>query len=166
MVIKTQKPSHPDGTFTIRGVTSGHTIEKVYPFSFPNFAKVILLDEYKIRQSKLYYIREKVGKDAKFKSVIPADRKELNLQDLAEQERDNLIAAAQPEIVEEVVEAPVVEEAPVETKVEEVKEEVVETPAVEETVEAPAVEEAPVEQVEETTEETPAEEKEKEEKTE
>lgn len=84
LVIKTQKKSHPDGTFTIRGVTSGHTIEKVYPFSFPNFSKVILHDEYKIRQSKLYYIREKVGKGAKFKSVITSERKEIDLQQKAE----------------------------------------------------------------------------------
>jgi large subunit ribosomal protein L19 len=48
------------------------TIEKIYPLSFPNFEKVILLDDYKIRRSKLYYIRDKVGKDARFKSEIDA----------------------------------------------------------------------------------------------
>lgn len=79
LVIKLQKPSHPDGTFTIRGVTAGHTIEKVYPLSFPTFEKVTVLDEYKIRRSKLYYIREKVGKAAKFKSVMKQENKERNL---------------------------------------------------------------------------------------
>lgn len=79
LVIKVQKPSHPDGTFTIRGVAAGHTIEKVYPLSFPKFEKVIVLDEYKIRRSKLYYIREKVGKSAKFKSLLTADKKDKNL---------------------------------------------------------------------------------------
>ena len=79
LVIKTRKPSHPDGTFTIRGTTAGQSIEKVYPFSFQWFAKVIVLDEYKIRRSKLYYIRDKVGKDAKFKSVMTADKKDKNL---------------------------------------------------------------------------------------
>lgn len=79
LVIKVQKPSHPDGTFTIRGVAAGQTIEKVYPISFPKFEKVILLDEYKVRKSKLYYIREKVGKDAKFKSIITTDKKDKNM---------------------------------------------------------------------------------------
>ncbi|MFZ5341831.1 MAG: 50S ribosomal protein L19 [Patescibacteria group bacterium] len=32
----------------------------MYPLSFPKFKKLILLDEYKIRRAKLYYIREKV----------------------------------------------------------------------------------------------------------
>lgn len=79
LVIKTRKPSHPDGTFTIRGNAAGQTIEKVYPFSFKAFEKVIVLDEYKIRRSKLYYIRDKVGKAAKFKSVLSAENKDKNL---------------------------------------------------------------------------------------
>lgn len=79
LVIKVWKPAHPDGTFTIRGAVAGNTIEKVYPFSFPKFEKITLLDEYKTKRSKLYYIREKVGKDAKFKSKITTARKDMNL---------------------------------------------------------------------------------------
>jgi large subunit ribosomal protein L19 len=79
LIIKVQKPSHQDGTFTIRGTTAGHTIEKVYPLSFNKFEKVIVLDEYKVRRSKLYYIREKVGKAAKFKSLITPEKKDKNL---------------------------------------------------------------------------------------
>jgi large subunit ribosomal protein L19 len=51
------------------------TIEKIYPLSFPNFDKVLLLDDYKIRRSKLYYIRDKIGKDARFKSIIENAKK-------------------------------------------------------------------------------------------
>jgi large subunit ribosomal protein L19 len=79
LVIRVQKPSHPDGTFTIRGVAAGQTIEKVYPLAFQGFSKVTLLDEYKVRRAKLYYIREKVGKDAKFKSLLSAEGKDKNL---------------------------------------------------------------------------------------
>lgn len=148
LVIKTQKSNHPDGTFTIRGVTSGHTIEKVYPFSFPNFEKVILLDEYKIRKSKLYYIREKVGKDAKFKSIITPDSKELDLQALLKQEAEALLQET-PEEVEEVK----VEEV-VETPVEEVKaEEPVEETVVEETPAETPAEEPVVEEKKEEKEE-------------
>ena len=79
LVVKVQKPSHSDGTFTVRGTVAGHTVEKIYPLSFPKFEKVTLLDEYKVRRSKLYYIRDKVGKDAKFKSKITAENKDKNL---------------------------------------------------------------------------------------
>jgi ribosomal protein L19 len=54
-------------------------IEKIYPLSFPKFEKVILMDEYKVRKSKLYYIREKVGKAARMKSKIAAEKRESDL---------------------------------------------------------------------------------------
>ena len=79
LVIKVHNPQHTDGTFTVRGECSGVTVEKIYPMSFGKFKKVLLLDDYKTRKSKLYYIREKVGKDARFKSKIDQKRKNIDL---------------------------------------------------------------------------------------
>jgi large subunit ribosomal protein L19 len=79
LVIKVHNPKHPDGTFTIRGMVAGVEVEKIYPLSFNKFEKVNLLDEYKIRRAKLYYIREKVGKDARFKSKITAEKRDSSL---------------------------------------------------------------------------------------
>ena len=79
LIIKVRKPGSADGSFTIRGLAAGQTIEKVYPLSFPKFEKVILMDEYKVRRAKLYYIREKVGKSARMKSKFTADKRETNL---------------------------------------------------------------------------------------
>jgi len=59
-VIKVKNPNQADGTFTIRGTVAGVEIEKIYPLSFKKFEKVLLLDEYKVRRAKLYYIREKI----------------------------------------------------------------------------------------------------------
>lgn len=114
LVIKVKKPQHPDGTFTIRGDVARMTVEKIYPLSFPNFEKVLLMDDYKIRRSKLYYIRTKVGKDARFKSIIEHGKKWTDLLDLIKQE--------EVEVKEDIVK---VEETKVEeTKVEDVKKEV------------------------------------------
>ncbi|MDD2537607.1 MAG: 50S ribosomal protein L19 [Candidatus Absconditabacteria bacterium] len=79
LVIKTKKENHPDGTFTMRGTCSGVSVEKIYPFSFNKFEKVILVDEYKVRKSKLYYMRDKVGKAARLKSIVTPDRRDANL---------------------------------------------------------------------------------------
>lgn len=62
LVLKVKKPNHPDGSFTVRGDVARMTIEKIYPLSFDKFEKVILLDNFKTRRSKLYYLRDKVGK--------------------------------------------------------------------------------------------------------
>lgn len=86
LVIKVKKKNHADGTFTIRWKAAGHTIEKVYPLSFPNFDKVLLTDQYKVRRAKLYYIREKVWKDARMKSVITNAEKWVDLLNLAKEE--------------------------------------------------------------------------------
>ena len=104
LVIKVKKPSHPDGTFTIRWEVARMTIEKIYPLSFPNFDKVLLLDDYKIRRSKLYYIRDKVGKDARFKSIIENTQRWTDLLDLVRPDNapiENIIE----EVVEDKVEA-------------------------------------------------------------
>lgn len=117
LVIKVKNPNQPDGTFTVRGEVARMTVEKIYPLSFPNFDKVLLLDDYKIRRSKLYYIREKIGKDARFKSVIEASKRNTDLLALIKKNDKVEEKAAKVEApVEEKVEAPVeekVEEAPV-----------------------------------------------------
>ncbi len=79
LVIKVKKPNNADWSFTVRGTVAGNTIEKIYPLSFKKFDKVLLLDEYKVRRAKLYYIREKVGKAARMKSKITADRRNINI---------------------------------------------------------------------------------------
>lgn len=90
LVIKVKKKNHADGTFTIRGKTAWHVIEKVYPLSFPNFDKVLLSDQYKVRRAKLYYIREKVWKDARMKSVLTNAERWVDLLELAKEEIDAL----------------------------------------------------------------------------
>ena len=73
LVIATHNPTHHDGSFTANGETSGVKIEKTYPMSYKKFAKIILLDEFKVRRSKIYFIKDKVGKDARLKSLISKD---------------------------------------------------------------------------------------------
>lgn len=107
LVLKVKKASHVDGTFTIRGKTAGHTIEKIYPLSFLKFAKVLLLDEYKIRRAKLYYMRDKVGKSARMTSTLTKDEKNIDLMALAVAEAEAIKAAYEEKhtpTVEEVTE--------------------------------------------------------------
>lgn len=80
LVIKVKKPKHADGTFTVRWTVAWVVVEKIYPLSFNKFDKIILLDEYKVRRAKLYYIRDKVGKKStKLRSKITADKRDIDL---------------------------------------------------------------------------------------
>ncbi len=96
LVIAVKRPNHATWSFTIRWKVAGNTIEKIYPLSFPHFDKVMLLDQYKIRRAKLYYIREKVGKDARMKSELTQADKWIDLLKLAQEE----IAALQQSLEE------------------------------------------------------------------
>ena len=74
LIIKVKHPNLHTWTFTVRGKVLGITVEKVYPLSSTNIEKIILLDEKKIRRAKLYFIREKIGKAARLKSLLQGER--------------------------------------------------------------------------------------------
>ncbi|HIZ82900.1 MAG TPA: 50S ribosomal protein L19 [Firmicutes bacterium] len=57
-------------TFTVRRVSYGVGVERVFPVHSPNVAKVETVRKGKIRRSKLYYLRDRVGKAAKVKEQI------------------------------------------------------------------------------------------------
>lgn len=57
-------------TFTVRRVSYGVGVEKTFPIHSPNVEKVELVRHGKVRRSKLYYLRDRVGKSAKLKEII------------------------------------------------------------------------------------------------
>ncbi|MBR3144688.1 MAG: 50S ribosomal protein L19 [Clostridia bacterium] len=57
-------------TFTVRRVSYGVGVERVFPLHSPNVAKVELVRKGRVRRSKLYYLRDRVGKAAKVKELI------------------------------------------------------------------------------------------------
>ncbi|MBQ0010070.1 MAG: 50S ribosomal protein L19, partial [Ruminococcus sp.] len=57
-------------TFTVRKIAYGVGVEKTFPLHSPNVEKVVVKRVGKVRRAKLYYIRERVGKQAKVKEQI------------------------------------------------------------------------------------------------
>ena len=57
-------------TFTVRRVSYGVGVERVFPVHSPNVAKVETVRNGKVRRAKLYYLRDRVGKAAKVKEQI------------------------------------------------------------------------------------------------
>lgn len=54
-------------TFTIRKVSNGVGVERIFPFSSPIIDSIEVLKRGKVRRAKLYYLRNLVGKKAKIK---------------------------------------------------------------------------------------------------
>ncbi|NTY01631.1 50S ribosomal protein L19 [Deinococcus sp. JMULE3] len=55
-------------SFTVRKISFGEGVERVFPFNSPLVAKIAVLERGKVRRAKLYYLRELRGKAARIKS--------------------------------------------------------------------------------------------------
>lgn len=54
-----------DGSFTLRKITGGVGVERNFPLHSPLISKIEKIKSRKVRQSKLYFIRDLVGKKTK-----------------------------------------------------------------------------------------------------
>ncbi len=54
-------------TFTVRKISSGVGVERIFPYHSPKIAKIEVVREGKVRRAKLYYLRKLSGKAARIK---------------------------------------------------------------------------------------------------
>ena len=57
-------------TFTVRRISYGVGVEKVFPVHSPNVVKVETVRKGKVRRAKLYYLRGRAGRAAKIKEKL------------------------------------------------------------------------------------------------
>ncbi len=57
----------PSRTFTVRKISNGVGVERIFPYSSLAIGGIELLKRGKVRRAKLYYLRDLVGKKARIK---------------------------------------------------------------------------------------------------
>ena len=65
LVLARKHGTEAGGTFTVRRVASGVGVEKIFPLYSPMIDKVEVVKRSRVRRAKLYYIREKVSREAR-----------------------------------------------------------------------------------------------------
>lgn len=61
------KGSGPSKTITLRKISFGEGVERIFPLHSPRIDKIEVIRHGEVKKAKLYYLREKVGKHAKIK---------------------------------------------------------------------------------------------------
>ena len=90
------------GTFTVRRVASGVGVEKIFPLYAPMIDRVEIVKRSRVRRAKLYYIREKVAREARRQlrrtrlMTVPV-KKEITPEPVAEEIKEPVEAAAKSE---------------------------------------------------------------------
>ena len=69
-IVIAKKHGGIEETFTVRRVSYGVGVEKVFPVHSPSVEKIELVRHGKVRRAKLYYLRDRVGKAAKIKEAL------------------------------------------------------------------------------------------------
>jgi large subunit ribosomal protein L19 len=57
-----------DATVTVRRITGGIGVERIFPIHSPKIEKIDVVKRAKVRRSKLYYLRQLTGKKARLKT--------------------------------------------------------------------------------------------------
>jgi large subunit ribosomal protein L19 len=56
-----------DETFTVRKISSGIGVERIFPFNSPSIDKVEVNRRGKVRRARIFYLRQRSGKSARIK---------------------------------------------------------------------------------------------------
>jgi len=57
-------------TFTVRRISFGEGVERVFPVHAPAVAKLEVKSNSRVRRAKLYYLRDRTGKAARLKQIV------------------------------------------------------------------------------------------------
>jgi len=69
-VVLRRRGHGPSATFTVRKISSGVGVERIFPIESPNVTKVEIKSRGHVRRARLYYLRDLKGKKARLRSKV------------------------------------------------------------------------------------------------
>ena len=69
-VIQRRHPNSSGETFTVRKISNGIGVERIFPLLSPSIEKIEVIRKGKVRRARIYYLRGKQGKSARIKEKL------------------------------------------------------------------------------------------------
>ena len=69
-IVIAKKGSSLGETFTVRKISYGEGVERVFPLHTPSIEKMVVVKKGDVRRAKLYYLKKKIGKETKVEEKI------------------------------------------------------------------------------------------------
>ena len=114
VVIRLQNGKGPAASFTVRRITAGIGIERVFPLHSPLVESLEVTRYGSVRRAKLYYLRGLQGRAARIKELNPIQRRRAQEAAAAASELSEQIASAETQSADLELEEPAddIEEQP------------------------------------------------------
>ena len=87
-------------SFTVRKISYGEGVERVFPLFSPKISAITLVRKGKVRRAKLYYLRDRRGKAARIVEKIEVKKKTNEKKDVASLSKDKVSETSSKKEVE------------------------------------------------------------------
>ena len=87
-------------SFTVRKISYGEGVERVFPLFSPKISSITLVRKGKVRRAKLYYLRDRRGKAARIVEKIEVKKKTNEKKDVSSVSKDKVAETSPKKEVE------------------------------------------------------------------
>ena len=101
LVLARKHGTEPGATITVRKISEGVGVERIFPLYSPNIDRMEIIKRAKVKRSKLYFLREKTAKEIRRKLKAFGFIAQDNEMEIKAEDMEDEVIEEKPEVTEE-----------------------------------------------------------------